>query len=209
MKIFLINLEKRKDRLERFMSKIGNHLKNHELEVKKAVDGSSLNLKSDYLQKNVNPWNFKNLNDKSLRGVIGCCLSHIKIHKEIIDNDIEYALIFEDDAYTSLNSEDLNDLISNINLPEDFFIIYLNKFRKTKDKPNNFSLKKLDSGLGTTESYIISKKFAEHVYKHCKNNIGAIDVHMNHCYELSGGKGAYETIDEMFYQYDRKDSSIR
>lgn len=209
MKIFVINLEKRKDRLDRFMSNIGNHLTKHELYIKKAVDGYSLDLNSEYLKNNVNPWNFKHLNEKSLRGVIGCCLSHIEIHKEIIDKSIEYALVFEDDAYTSIEPEKLNDAISNIQLPEDFYIIYLNKFRKTKNNTHDFSLKKLNGGLGTTESYIISKKFAEKVYEHCKNNIGAVDAHINHCYEISGGIGAYETKDEMFYQYERRDSDIR
>jgi GR25 family glycosyltransferase involved in LPS biosynthesis len=70
-KSYVINLKKRSDRLKRFKNEVSEHLPDINIEVIEAVDGTLLNLKDDFIKKNVNKWNFINLCEKTLRGVVG------------------------------------------------------------------------------------------------------------------------------------------
>ena len=40
----------------------------------------------------------KNKSGSYVPGAIGCALSHLKIYKHVVDNNIPYALILEDDV---------------------------------------------------------------------------------------------------------------
>ena len=123
MKGYLINLKSRPDRLERFENKVKIHLPNISIELVEAIDGSNLDLTDKELIKNVNPWNFKYLSEKTLRGVIGCCLSHLECYKRIYQGDNPYAIIFEDDCAFIKGMETYsNDIIKNINIPDKFGI---------------------------------------------------------------------------------------
>ena len=82
MKGYLINLKKRPDRLDFFNTNIKTFLPDIDIELVEAVDGNALNLNDENLKKNVNLWNFKNLREKTLRGVIGCCLSHLVCYEK-------------------------------------------------------------------------------------------------------------------------------
>jgi len=89
--IFLINLEHRVDRLERFCSTHPS-LKNS-VYVEKAVYGNKLTLNKDlvHLFRN-NDFNWK-------KGVIGCALSHYKLWKDLSDHRYTKSyLILEDDV---------------------------------------------------------------------------------------------------------------
>lgn len=59
-------------------------------------------------------------------GEIGCGCSHFRFLKEIIDKDLPYALVFEDD-FNVINKktfkEDLNKVLSNV--PKDCELVYL------------------------------------------------------------------------------------
>lgn len=210
MKAYVINLKKRPDRLNRFMENIGNYLKNTDLEIIEGIDGQEIDPYDDFHRKNVNPWNYKHLNDKSLRGVIGCCRSHMKAYEKIISDNVPYALIFEDDAYPSVESEKIEYYLDSLEIPEKFSVIYLNKFRKSPVNNRNFTLKEALSPKGeTAESYIISNHYAKIVYDYCKTNIGAIDAHIDQCHGIHKEEKHFSTIDEIFYQYDRRDSNIR
>jgi GR25 family glycosyltransferase involved in LPS biosynthesis len=79
MKGYLINLKKR---LDFFNTNIKTFLPDIDIELVEAVDGNALNLNDENLKKNVNLWNFKNLREKTLRGVIGCCLSHLVCYEK-------------------------------------------------------------------------------------------------------------------------------
>lgn len=62
-----------------------------------AVDGREFNTK-DLNEIRDKTSYFKKQRKRNLsKGEIGCALSHINLYKHIIDNDIEFALIFEDD----------------------------------------------------------------------------------------------------------------
>ena len=94
MKIFVINLEHRQDRRDN-VEKLLNGL---DYSLVQAVNGENLDSHTvkrcrSYLQKSI-------LKEGQLReGEIGCSLSHLKTYKQIIDNELPGALIFEDDIY--------------------------------------------------------------------------------------------------------------
>jgi glycosyl transferase family 25 len=74
----------------------------------------------------------------STPGQIGCWLSHVKCWNYIIDNNLDKALILEDDASFVSN---YTDKIKNIEFPEKFDIVFLGNLINCSE--NNFSSKKL------------------------------------------------------------------
>jgi glycosyl transferase family 25 len=87
MKIFLINLDRSRDRLAAIQTELGQAKLN--FERVSAIDGNELN---DLELSVYNP--LKNLS----RGEVACFLSHRLCWKKIIDSDIPAALILEDDV---------------------------------------------------------------------------------------------------------------
>lgn len=87
----IINLDRRTDRWETFI-KIAKETDIENYERFSAVDGKELHL-TPYL---INL--FKNNKFRWRRGIIGACLSHYTLWKELVESDIEYYLIFEDDV---------------------------------------------------------------------------------------------------------------
>ena len=211
MKGYVINLKKRADRLERFQNAIGNALPDINIEVVEAIDGSLLDLKDESLKKmRVNMNTFEKLSEKLLRGVIGCCLSHLKCYELIGNNNDKYAIIFEDDCWfkSEKHKTIANDFIKQLNIPEKFGIIFLNKWssKRVKRVDKDYDL---ITGYSTTESYIISKEYAKILYDEHIHNTGAIDVYMGQLIAKYPEYPTYKLVDELFIQYDRKDSNIR
>jgi GR25 family glycosyltransferase involved in LPS biosynthesis len=211
MKCYLINLKKRPDRLDFFNTNVKKFLPDIDIELVEAVDGNTLNLNDENLKKNVNPWNYKNLQEKTLRGVIGCCQSHLNCYEKIINDDRDYAVIFEDDCCFIKNKElGSNEFLKNLPIPEKFGIIWLNDWRNSIDKKfidRNYYL--VSSGAKTTEAYIVSKEFAKILYDENINNIGAIDAHIGQVYSRHPEYTCFNIKSNLFTQRDRKDSDIR
>ncbi len=211
MKGYLINLEKRQDRFENFVNGVQKLLPDIHIERVNAVDGSSLDLGSEDLKKRVNPWNFKYLGEKTLRGVIGCCLSHLDCYKKIIESNDKYVIIFEDDCVFIKDMEiNSNDFLKNLPIPEKFGIIWLNDWGNSIDnKFINEHYNLVSSGAKTTEAYIISKEFAKILYDENINNIGAIDAHIGQVYSRHPEYPCFNIKTNIFTQRDRRDSDIR
>lgn len=101
--IFLINLQRRTDRRDRMLYSL-NEL---EIDVKvvHAVDGNALNssdikiLGVDLLPGYYDPFSGRTLT----KGEVGCFLSHYYIWKEIVDMQMDKALVFEDDVRFQAN----------------------------------------------------------------------------------------------------------
>lgn len=89
MKIFVINLARSSERRVSIEQQLS--LLQLDYEIVEAVDGSQLNY--DEIVKHT-----KTLNYAVTSGEIGCALSHIKIYRKIVSNNIPFALILEDDA---------------------------------------------------------------------------------------------------------------
>jgi len=210
MKGYLINLKKRPDRFQKFQNEIGNYLPDINVELVEAVDGSLLNLNDENLKKNVNEWNFKYLTENQLRGVIGCCLSHLKCYDLICKNDDKYAIIFEDDCWykNENNKMFINDFIKQLEIPDKFGVIFLNEWPTKHIKSINKDYDLIE-GSPTTESYIISREYAKVLYDENIHNIGAIDAHIKSISSRYPEYPIYQLVNVVFTQYDRKDSNIR
>lgn len=115
--IFVVNLERNKQRREFALKKLADFgLKG---EIFPAVDGKTLNLSELNSQGIYNDAVAHEKFSRSLSmGEIGCSLSHLRLYKKILDDDIPMALILEDDAmFVDELGDRLAALISN--LPSD------------------------------------------------------------------------------------------
>lgn len=160
IKVYLINLDSRKDRLNNFLN---NYNLNFSYEKIKAIDKLIINPLELYKKNILGKYGFNNLNKKirtshyefNTKGAIGCYLSHIKTWEKILEDDIDYGIIFEDDV--NINKK-INDklLIKYIQkAPKDWDIILLNKNR-IKGKRYKENIYKIERFI-CTHSYIIKK----------------------------------------------------
>ena len=122
MKKFVINLPRRIDKLLAFKKNIQSKLEDG-IEYVEAIDGRFL----DYDQNLMTRINKCNVSDDSKvrkKGVIGCCLSHLKVYDFIEDDDQMY-LIFEDDAIL-VSDFDVEAFLDCLKFPPDAGIVWLN-----------------------------------------------------------------------------------
>ena len=220
MKSFVINLKKRPDRLAKFQQQFDPSIFST-FTVLPAFDGSTLNISE--LQSRINPWNITHLSPYTLRGVVGCALSHLECYRLIQqDTSSDYFFIFEDDA-SFIDSDAVSrfsELFSNIDslsFPSDLGILYLNSFYFSFT--NQSISNKVDPNTNwyptthcyTTESYLIHKECAKYLYELNINNLGAIDAHISQ--QLNKDKDThwktYALTKPLFFQQNRKDSNIR
>ena len=108
MKIYVINLKRRVDRLD--MMKI--QLRNFNFEVVEAVDGETVDF-NEYEAKPYVDWVDPIIGRNLTRGEMATTLSHIEVWKKIASDNVP-GVVLEDD----------NELIGNIDLKE----LYLSMF---------------------------------------------------------------------------------
>lgn len=153
MKIFIVNLKKsveRRQKMEEQLLALGLSA-----EFIEAVDGR---LMSDDERKRVTA----EVNYAFLPGEIGCALSHQKIYRKMIDENIDNALILEDDIVLNEDFKDILDHISiSTNAPSVILLSRTNKFFKKplKKLTRKHSLHKTLHAT-TTHSYIINNSAA-------------------------------------------------
>tara|TARA_B100000902_G_scaffold230614_1_gene218802 strand:- start:528 stop:1253 length:726 start_codon:yes stop_codon:yes gene_type:complete len=105
---FVINLERRPDRLKNFLRKYV-HNDFIDLYLKKAVEGEKPNI---------------SVVKRLQTGEYGCFLSHYEIWKYIKTNSIPYCCVYEDDVnFSNDYNTKLHKLLKE--LPDDFNILYL------------------------------------------------------------------------------------
>lgn len=103
---YLINLERRPDRYERFMKHYDNSdMSDFQIIKINAVDGSELDIQKVPLSeiargelKQIETTGFRSKHYQLTRGAIGCYLSHVKVWKDIVENGFKNGLILEDDV---------------------------------------------------------------------------------------------------------------
>lgn len=158
MRTFVVNLEKDKVRRDSIKSQLNNI--NIPFEFVKAVYGK--NLSQSELSECYNDSKAMRTQCRSLTlSEIGCAYSHIKIYQKMIRENIQTALILEDDAIIPRNSSEILLNIENIiehEIPE---VILLSPVELLDDKSpetkidNIYNLKKFKKGY-LTSSYIIN-----------------------------------------------------
>jgi len=171
MKVYVVSLIESSRRLN-----ISDELKNIPFQYLDAVYGKDLGEK--YLETiNSQQWVKERYKRALTYGEIGCSLSHLKIYKDMLNKDIPWAIIFEDDI--SIKSPFYDVLLNNIDKfnPNDLYILGAQEglacndyvILSNKDSINlNVSIKfnkTIDSEryVYRTAAYLISKKVAENI----------------------------------------------
>ena len=162
-KIYVINLKRETKRKENII----NELRKQNIvdfEVIDAIDGeeikkSELDLLISKSNKFINPINtFMNAPE------ICCALSHIKVYKKFIETNMDYALIFEDDAIFLNNfSEKLKKFILK-NFKYEKQIMLLTElwqfFKKPLDIENEYEIVDVRNAV-LTHAYFINREAAK------------------------------------------------
>jgi glycosyl transferase family 25 len=157
VKVFAINLEHSVDRKEHILDECKRH--NLEPILFKAVDGSKLS--EEQLSEMVLDHKINGITKKE----IGCALSHIGVYKRIVDENINLALILEDDAVLNDNISSVLHEISIFNESTDKPFVYLlnepNSYIKNKEiKLSSITLYRVFDARGA-HGYVINYKAAK------------------------------------------------
>ena len=150
-KVYVINLDRRKDRLKSVKKQLDNH--GIKFERFSAYDGNNINKYKDSINK------YLDINNKLNNGQIGCILSHIKVWENVInDTKIggdELILILEDDILIDNNFKNIfNNFINKIK-DLNYNMILLGLLLRDVTKINN-DVYKVNSGYGT-HAYLLTK----------------------------------------------------
>lgn len=204
VKLFCINLETRKDRLDRFI-RLNKDKLGQEIEVIKAINGKTINLEN--VSDKINPLDYLTVKN-NLPGVYGCCSSHFKIFRKMITENIEYAIIMEDDLLLEENLSKVLPLINNFKGDLLYFNYPYPKESYVKTNTKGYQLKPFDGKLHTAEMYLISKSFAQKVLNYFENNIGAFDLMLKRT--IMRERCIVMCLEPPIAdQFDRNDSNIR
>lgn len=222
-KIFLINLARSKDRLaccRAEFNKAGLGFERIE-----AVEGADLT--QEQIEKYYH-WSKSDYYKELSRGEIACYLSHRKVWQKILDEQLDFAVIFEDDIGVSSQTPDAIHLISGIK--EEWDYIKLAEFPVKRDIAHEYKLKQneIEFDLVTyqkvpnrTCAQVVSKSGAAKLLKHSEQIRRPIDIDLQYWWEkelkLFGLKpypirvniGQKSTIDQTSSRKGVKRSAIR
>nr|QBK90529.1 MAG: glycosyltransferase family 25 LPS biosynthesis protein [Pithovirus LCPAC104] len=167
--IYIINLDRRKDRWRKISKKLTNKWDN--INKFSAINGKDLVI--NYQKFKI----FEGNDFNNRRTFIACALSHIELWKKLIsENSINYYIIFEDDILLSKKfSEKILSLCRTIEYTKKIDLIFLGlSFWRNKREEsfhniesNDYKIKKFDnhkklnSCIGGMFGYIISKNCAK------------------------------------------------
>lgn len=173
VKVYVLNLSRRPDRLRKFREMNQNELTHfHRFE---AVDGKLLK-PSLFIQQLFEPndYNYR-------RGIIGCALSHLLMWTELIGSNLSGMIIIEDDAELTRNFiPKIVKLIENTpdadiiflhhhSYPGFYSSEYLDEVREPIAEEWSFEKSKRQS-MGGTTAYWITKRGAMNMIKYIEEN---------------------------------------
>ena len=113
-KIYLINLARSTDRLEA----CARQLDAHDLSYERidAVDGDDI---PNSTISDIYNFNTSSYHKRMTKGEIACYLSHVRTWQKIVDEKLDYAVIFEDDILLQNGIQQALEVISSIREPWD------------------------------------------------------------------------------------------
>ncbi len=209
---YLINLERRPDRLLRFNSE--PFVIDFDIEVVPAVDGQEVVVDHSRIEQHF----FRKLSEEKTKRVYACCLSHIKVLEKIYSdylstNDNTPVVVFEDDCILMVDYTDFKrawkDLVINDNI--NFVWLGSSNLYPKKLQIGSYresSIKVLQSSTDfTAESYMIRPSYAKVLYDSMVNNIGSSDGIMLQFLEKNFQN--YCLNFPLFCQRDRSDTDIQ
>lgn len=135
--------------------------------------------------KDVDKQHYESKGSKLTYGQLGCSLSHVNIYKKMVDEDIEMALILEDDCIFNDNLKNFNKYYNS--LPKDWDMIYVGYLRSNV-RPNIdnifYKVELVKSGHNYDHRYghicgthciVLKKDFAEKMYNFNKDGLYTAD----------------------------------
>ena len=169
-KIFVISLLRSKERRNHIKKELGEKKLN--FEFFDAIDGSFLEMENDpridyEIVKRSPNWLTNN--------IVGCCLSHAYCYKKVIDENLDFAIILEDDVI--IQHSNLENLISNILINSNsgtVTLLYYQSFEKiTFRKSDGINVSSgvmafNASGLNpiSTGAYLIDRESCENMFNY-------------------------------------------
>jgi glycosyl transferase family 25 len=166
IKIFVVNLKRRPDRRD-IIEKRLNDLALTNYEIIEAVDGKELPEDVSHIYDEAAATKIhRNLQ----RSEIGCALSHINIAKKVIEQNLEYAIILEDDAEPTLK---FKEFIKNFKLePNRFDFLMFGCFSSNEWFNGKIKIK--------TSPYILAEKRSIVYLDEVEFSIGDVSIHRPH-----------------------------
>ena len=155
--IFCINLERAIERRE----KMQKHFKKIKAPAQfiKAFDGNDIN------QKLLDKIGYKN---QITKNELGCALSHLYLYEKIIAENIDMAIICEDDCKFNISYENIKKRLSL--MPKDADICYLRTIAPYSKVNKYFGLLDIRYEIFGTVCYIINKKCCQNILQYVKQN---------------------------------------
>ncbi len=163
---YMINLERRKDRLQKTSDLLINHGYDNVIRFP-AVDGGKFTdsqLRKLVHQDSLQPifQNKRSEHNQLSRGAVGCYISHINLWDEIIKNN-DVAIIFEDDTNPGDSKSNLEKILSNS--PNDWDIILFGGSYTSNPKFQCKYFYKVNKFL-CLHAYMINKRAIQKIKKH-------------------------------------------
>lgn len=123
--MYLINLDRRPDRLKKTMGILKDYNYNNVVRFK-AIDSSTftddeISSYTQFYARNPIYDNKRTEHHQLSRGAIGCYLSHLELWKDMTKNKKEKIVVFEDDTLPTINKNEIYKLLEKV--PEDWDII--------------------------------------------------------------------------------------
>lgn len=186
--VYLINLERRKDRLKLFLESYNKCGLTNKIIKFNGIDGGTLDIKTIPLtslaileMKQLQTVGFRYKHYQLTEGAIGCFLSHVKIWEDMLATGKNSAIIFEDDARPPPN---FNKIVSKVmaKMPDDWDIILFGKHcYDCEDKGDYVKVKRFI----LLHCYMINKKCILKIFN--ENNIFPISQQLDaYLSEISG-----------------------
>lgn len=176
--LFVINLERSSDRRASIAAQLEEI--DIDFEIFPASDGARL------LQSELTPYDEKFVIGQIARPLsrseVGCYLSHTRLWKKIVEEEIPWAVVLEDDVDIHANLTDILAAIGNLPFKWDF--IRLAGLGPTPSLPlfnltDEFNLSVLLQGAGGTQAYCVGRTGAQKLLDYSLPRIrGTIDDHV-------------------------------
>ena len=200
--IKIVNLERRPDRKEETVKKLGTAGINN-YEFIKAVDGQMLEPTQELFDL------FKGNDFGSRKGFIGCALSHYRLWKQLLeDKNNEYYLIMEDDFSLCTNFKDKFEPLKNDFTLRDCVFLGYTMFEKNRQQVKNIyandasktvqvvPLNK-DLYIGGTFCYSINKNGARKIVDYIQNH--GIKHGIDYVMKIAGNLESYECRPQLIF----------
>jgi len=215
IKTYVINLNYRLDRKQRFINTY--NLNNISYEIINAIDKNKLIPHKLLFNNILGITGFNNLSltirknhyEFNTLGAVGCYLSHIKVWKKILEDNVKYGIIFEDDVEFNKNIT-TNTIMNYINnLPNDWDILLLNKNKVKMNLVNKEKkLYKVYKFL-CTHSYVIKSSVINYLLENILPINQQIDFKLS-CLATNNILNIYLYNDNIHYkQFDNNITNIQ